>query len=269
VLVIGCGAGVTAGAIAIGPGVEHLTIAEIESSVPALAEAYFGDYNYHVIGNPKVTIRIDDGRHVLMTTDQQFDVITTDMIDPWVKGVATLFTREFFEAAKRHLRPGGVVTQFVQLYQSNREAVKSEIATFVEAFPNTIVWGNPTNGQGYDLVLMGSAEPLQIDVDELQARLDRPDHAQVVESLRAIGISSAVQLLSSYAASGADLAPWLRDASINRDRNLRLQYLAGLGLNIDDNGPIYREMLAYATFPTQLFTGSRSSIEALKGALSR
>jgi spermidine synthase len=153
--------------------------------------------------------------------------------------------------------------------QSNREAVKSEIATFVEAFPNAIVWGNPSDGQGYDLVLMGTAQATHIDVDELQARLDAPQYARVAESLRAIGISSAVQLLATYAGSGADLVPWLRDATINRDRNLRLQYLAGLGLNIDDNGPIYREMLGYTKFPAQLFTGSAASIEALKLALHK
>ena len=137
----------------------------------------------------------------------------------------------------------------------------------VDAFPNAIVWGNPTNGQGYDLVLMGTAEPIQVDIDELQARLDAPEYARVAESLRAIGIGSAVQLLSTYAGSGVDLAPWLRDAAINRDRNLRLQYLAGLGLNVDDNGPIYREMLAYAKFPAHLFTGSTASVEALRKAL--
>jgi spermidine synthase len=229
-----------------------------------VASTYFGDYNYHVVDNPKVTIRIDDGRHFLLTTDRKFDVITTDMIDPWVKGVATLFTREFFEAARQHLRPGGVVTQFVQLYQSSPEAVKSEIGTFVDVFPNTIVWGNPANGQGYDLVLMGQVEPIQIDVDELQARLDSPPYARVAESLRAIGVESAVQLLSTYAGSGSGLAPWLHDAVINRDRNLRLQYLAGRSVNLDESAAIYRELLGYLTFPEQVFTGSPASIRAVR-----
>ena len=67
-----------------------------------------------------------------------------------------LYTREFFDEAKNHLNPGGVVTLFVQLYESNPAAVKSEIATFLEAFPNGVVWGNTNNGQGYDLVLMPS-----------------------------------------------------------------------------------------------------------------
>ncbi len=65
-LVIGCGAGVTAGAVSIGPGVEHMTIAEIEPLVPASVSKYFGEHNYEVVDNPKVTIHIDDARHFLL-----------------------------------------------------------------------------------------------------------------------------------------------------------------------------------------------------------
>ena len=96
-----------------------------------------------------------------MTTDQKFDGITSDPLDPWVKGSAALYSREFFEAAKAHLNPGGVVTQWMQLYQTNEEAVKSEIATFFEVFPFGSIWVNNIDGQGYDLVLLGQAEPTQ------------------------------------------------------------------------------------------------------------
>ena len=64
------------------------------------------------------------------------------------------------------------MTLFVQLYESNTEAVKSEIATFIEAFPNGVVWGNTNNGAGYDLVLLGQVEDTKIDVDEIQAKLN-------------------------------------------------------------------------------------------------
>jgi spermidine synthase len=234
-----------------------------------VASAYFGDDNHHVIGDPRVSVRLDDGRHVLATTSETFDVITTDLIDPWVKGVASLFTREFFELAKRRLRPGGVVTQFVQLYQSSPKAVKTEIATFVEVFPNAIVWGNPHEGQGYDLVLLGQVDPVRIDVDAWQTRLDSAPYARVRESLRTIEIHSAVDLLATYAGSGRDLTLWLRDAAINRDRNLRLQYLAGLGLNLDEHGPIYREMLLHARFPADVFTGSPVTLDSLRKAIER
>jgi spermidine synthase len=268
-LVIGCGAGVTAGAVSIGPGVKHMTIAEIEPLVPASVSKYFGEYNYNVVDNPKVTVHIDDARHFLLTTDQMFDAITSDPLDPWVKGAATLYTREFFEVVKRHLNKGGVVTLFVQLYESNTAAVKSEIGTFLEAFPNGVVWGNTNNGQGYDLVLMGQVEPTVIDIDALQAKLDDPRYAQVRQSLDEIGIHSAVDLLSNYAGSAKDLAPWLKDAEINRDRNLRLQYLAGMGLNLYESAPIYADMLQYVQFPEKLFTGSPESIAAVRAGIER
>ena len=104
-------------------------------------------------------MHIDDARHFLQTTDETFDAITSDPLDPWVKGAAMLYTREFFELAKSRLNPGGVMTLFVQLYESNTEAVKSEIGTFFEAFPNGMIFANTFNGAGYDLVLLGQVEP--------------------------------------------------------------------------------------------------------------
>jgi spermidine synthase len=268
-LVIGCGAGVTAGAVSIGPSVTTMTIAEIEPLVPASVAEYFGEHNYNVVTNPKVTIHIDDARHFLLTTDQKFDAITSDPLDPWVKGAASLYTREFFELVKSRLNPGGVVTLFVQLYESNTEAVKSEIATFFEAFPNAVIWGNTNNGQGYDLVLMGQLDPIKIDLDEFDRKLGSPEYAQVAQSFREIGINSAVDFFSTYSGTPVDLAPWVKDASINRDRNLRLQYLAGLGLNLYESGPIYANMISYARYPEGMFTGSPERLAALREGISR
>src|SRR4029079_11342369 len=199
VLVIGCGAGVTAGAVSIDPAVQRETIAEIEPLVPRVVSTYFAEHNFDVVRNPKVTVQVDDARHFLFTTRQRFDAITSDPLDPWVKGAAMLYTREFFELAKSRLNPGGVMTLFVQLYESNREAVKSEIATFFEAFPQGMIFANLYNGQGYDLVLLGQAEGTTIDVDAMQAKLDRPEFAPVKPSLAQIGMNSAVDLFGTYA----------------------------------------------------------------------
>jgi spermidine synthase len=270
VLVIGCGAGVTAGAASIDPRVEQLTIAEIEPLVPRVVSTYFADYNFNVVKNPKTRVHLDDARHYLQTTGEKFDAITSDPLDPWVKGAAMLYTREFFEQAKRHLNPGGVVTLFVQLYESNTEAVKSEIATFMEAFPNGVVWGNTQQGRGYDLVLLGQLSPEPIDVDAIQQRLDLPEYAPVRQSLSEIGMNSAVDLFSTYAGTAAELQPWLKDASINRDRNLRLQYLAGLGLNLYESESIYAGMLAYASgYPSHLFVASDQTVAALRDGIRR
>jgi spermidine synthase len=270
VLVIGCGAGVTAGAVSIDPAVERETIAEIEPLVPKVVSKYFGDHNFNVVDNPKVHVQIDDARHYLITTNEKFDAITSDPLDPWVKGAAMLYTREFFEIVKRHLNPGGAVTLFVQLYESNTEAVKSEIATFFEAFPNGVVWGNTNNGAGYDLVLLGQVEPTKSDVDAIERKLRRPEYAPMAQSLREVGMNSAVDLFSTFAGQASDLAPWLQDASINRDRNLRLQFLAGMGLNLYQSDVIYSSMLAYAhRFPENLFVASPQTMQSLREAIQR
>ena len=270
VVVIGCGAGVTAGAVSIDPVVTNQTIAEIEPLVPKVVAKYFGDYNFHVVDNPKVHVRIDDARHYLNTTHEKFDAITSDPLDPWVKGAAMLYTREFFELAKKRLNPGGVVTLFVQLYESNTEAVKSEIGTFMEAFPHGVVWGNTNNGAGYDLVLLGQVEDTKINVDAIQAKLDRPEYAPMKQSLREIGMNSAVDLFSTFAGRASDLQPWLADAKINRDRDLRLQFLAGLGLNLYQSDVIYSGMLAYAhRFPDELFVASPDTMNALRAGIRR
>ncbi len=265
VLVIGCGAGVTAGAVSIDPSVEQLTIAEIEPLVPRVVSTYFAEHNFDVVENPKTHVHLDDARHYLLTTNEKFDAITSDPLDPWVKGAAMLYTREFFELAKAHLNPGGVVTLFVQLYESNTEAVKSEIATFLEAFPNGVVWGNTQNGAR---LRPRAARPGSSRRRSTSTRSSSgcsvPSTRRSRLSLSEIGMNSAVDLFSTYAGTATDLQPWLKDASINRDRNLRLQYLAGLGLNLYQSESIYADMLAYAS---GIRTICSSASDATKTAL--
>jgi spermidine synthase len=269
VLVIGCGAGVTAGAVSVDPQVRNETIAEIEPLVPQVVSKYFSDYNFNVVNNPKVNVHLDDARHYLLTTKEKFDAITSDPLDPWVRGAATLYTREFFEVAKQHLNPGGVVTLFVQLYESNDEAVKSEVATFLDAFPGGMVFANTSNGLGYDLVLLGQVNPKPIDIDRVQARLTDPANAPIANSLAQIGIHSAVDLFGNYAGHVSDMQGWLKGAQLNRDRNLRLQFLAGLGLNLYQSDAIYRNMIKESRYPEGLFTGSPATMQQLRAAVSQ
>jgi len=270
VLVIGCGAGITAGAAAIDPRVERETIVEIEPLVPEAASEYFTESNFGVLQNPKVRVRIDDGRHYLLTSKDRFDGITVDPLDPWVKGAANLYTKEFFEAMKAHLNPGGRVTMYVQLFETDLEAVKSLVATFFEVFPEGTLWGNPYEGRGHDIVLLGQAEPLRIDLDEMDRRFGyREEGNRVPESLAEIGMESPVDLFATYAGRKKDLAAWLKGAAINRDANLRMQYLAGLGLDRDDAAPIYAEILRYWRFPEDIFTSAEGRVDSLKRALNR
>jgi spermidine synthase len=266
VLVIGCGAGITAGAVSIDPRVERVTIVEIEPLVPKAAAAYFSTENFSVVEDPRVQLRIDDGRHYLLTTNERFDAITMDPLDPWVKGAANLYTQEFFEAARRRLNPGGVATVYIQLFETTNDAVKSAVATFFEVFPNGTIWGNPNEGKGHDMVLLGQAEPLRVDLDALEGRLKQADYDRVAQSLREVGMDSYLGLLATYAGQKSDLAEWLQGAAINRDQNLRMQYLAGFGLNLDNSAEIYADLLAHRRFPDTLFTSAEGRVERLRQA---
>jgi spermidine synthase len=265
VLIVGCGAGVTAGSFVVHPSIERIVICEIEPLIPRVVADFFGNENYNVVKDPRVQVVYDDARHYVLTTKDKFDIITSDPIHPWVKGAATLYTKEYFELCRRHLNPGGVVTQWVPLYESNFAVVKSEIATFFDVFPNGTIWSNDQAGEGYDVVLLGQVDAMKIDVDQLQQRLARDK--RVAQSLEDVGFKSALSLLATYAGQGSDLKTWLRDAEINLDRNLRLQYLAGMGVNSNQGASIYDEMLANRTFPEELFVFSAEHREALKKAL--
>ncbi len=264
VLIVGFGAGVTAGTFVPYPSVQRIVICEIEPLIPRKVSQYFRAENNDVFSDPRVEIVYDDARHYLLTTREKFDVITSDPVHPWVKGAAALYSREYFELVRRHLNPGGVVSQWVPLYQSSEGTVKGELATFLSAFPRGTVWANLHGGQGYDLVLLGGEGRTIIDLDALDARLKRPDQLAVARSLQEVGYSSWIALLSTYAGRDADLAPWLAGAKIIRDRNQWLQYQAGLESLTDEEADIYGHMVEYRRFPADLFVGSDRLVQELK-----
>lgn len=268
VLGIGFGAGVSAGTFTRYPGIEHITVCEIEPVIPPTSTRYFAKQDYDVYHNPRTRIVYDDARHYLMTTTDHFDIIASDPLDVFVKGTAALYTKEYFEAVKRHLNPGGMFTLYVPLYESDMRTVKSELRTFFEAFPHGTVWANTIEGRGYDMVFMGQQDPLRINLDEIEQRLARPDYALVAESLHEIGIGSPTGLLATYAGRRADLMPWLRDSDINSDGDLRLQYIGGWGINSSMEDQIYRELISYRRPPGDLFTGSPEHLQSLMEAMN-
>jgi spermidine synthase len=266
-LVVGFGAGVTAGSLALHPSIERIVICEIEPLIPQVVSRFFRRENYNVIRDKRVEVIYDDARHYMLTGREVFDVITSDPVHPWVKGAATLYSKEYFEMCRRRLKPGGTMVQWVPLYESDAGAVKSEMATFFSVFRDGTIWANELDGEGYDVVLLGRDRGGKIDVDALARRLARPDHASVARSLTEVFLGSAPALLETYAGRARDLGPWLLGAAITSDRNLRLQYLAGMGLNANRGAAIYREILGYRRYPEDLFAASESYREALEQAL--
>src|SRR5262249_53105302 len=152
---------------------------------------YFRAENHEVLQDPRVKLLYDDARHFILTSRDKFDIITSDPIHPWVKGAATLYTKEYFELCKSHLNPGGLITQWVPLYENNIQAIKTTLATFFSVFPDGTIWGNDDMGEGYDIVLLGQSYPIEINIDDLQRRWHSSDFRLVDQSLSETGIRSA------------------------------------------------------------------------------
>ncbi|HTB62336.1 MAG TPA: hypothetical protein VK737_02005 [Opitutales bacterium] len=282
VLVVACGAGVTAGTFLLQPSVEEITICDIEPLVPKYVTPMFTKENYGItdnvvnenprivhtpVGDKKVTVVYDDGRHFIRTTKEKFDVITSDPIDPWVKGCAALNTVEYYSMCKDHLNPGGVMSLWIPFYESNDESAKSVLGTFFKVYPNGILWSNDYTGDGYDAVLFAQVEPTKINVDEWQARLDSAPFAAEKQSLAEAGFHSAVELLGTYAGRAADLGDWMAGAQINEDSNLRLQYIAGMALNTYDGPGILQRILQHYKYPADMFVGSEQMKQAVRQAI--
>jgi spermidine synthase len=159
------------------------------------------------------------------------------------------------------------VTQWIPLYETDFDTIRSELATFFEVFPHATIWNSDATNQGYDTVVIGQAEPGPIDIDALDARLKRPDHASVAASLSEVALGSAIDLLATYAGRQDELAGWLQGAQVNRDINMRLQYLAGWGLNFNRADLLYQKILSYRKFPEDLFLGSPDNLNILRALL--
>lgn len=249
VLVVGLGAGITAGALLVHPEVKRVVICEIEPRVVQAAR-YFSSENHSVLSDPRVQFVQDDARHFLATTREAFDIITSDPIHPWVRGNSVLFSREYYSIVKQKLKPGGIATQWVPLYETSEAAIKIQMRTFMDAFPNGTVWNTQKEG-GYDVVVLGQIEPTRIDVQRVEQRIQ--DSTEVKQSLADVRINSAIELLASYAAGGPDLEGWLGDTPVNRDFSLKLEYISGLAADLQKADDIYASMTRSRSYPSDLF----------------
>ncbi|TFH65084.1 MAG: hypothetical protein E4G91_03740, partial [Candidatus Zixiibacteriota bacterium] len=164
VMVIGFGIGVTTSAIASHPEVESIECVEL---VAGLKEAaiFYRDLNHDVVEDPRLKIISGDGRHYLQQTSNTYDLISCDPTHP-ILGSGNLYTKDYFELCRKHLNPGGVVSQYLPLHKLRTEEFMGIISTFHSVFPNCVVWlGN------IHAVLLGSIDPIKIDFEQWSARV--------------------------------------------------------------------------------------------------
>ncbi len=232
-LIVGLGAGVTAGAIAIYE-IEELVAVELEEGVFA-ASRFFAEENHGVLDNPAVTIRIDDGRNYLKMTEERFDVISSAPNFPSLSGSGALYSLEYFRLAKSRLAPGGIMCQFVPIWRLYPAEVKTIIASFREVFPRIRVFST-----GLSLVMLGRDEPFPpVDMEELTRRVSRP---AVRESLLGIGVRGPVELLSFYQYDEPEIDRFIDGAKLNTDNNPRIEFLAPTSLFANTVGMNRREL---------------------------
>ncbi|MBL8841203.1 MAG: fused MFS/spermidine synthase [Planctomycetes bacterium] len=193
--VLGYGAGVTAAAASRYGG--RVTCAEIEEEVLAVSH-HFADVNRAAHADPNIALIADDGRALLRRAPVRYDVITTEPSNPWLAGMAGLFTVEFYELCRERLAPGGVLCQWVQLYWSSPEDYQAIFATLGSVFPHVAIW-KTTSG---DTLMLGAMEPLALDPAELAQRAAaRP---WLAPSLAGSSASLAAQLAPMALLAGND-----------------------------------------------------------------
>jgi len=167
-LVIGYGSGVTARVLAETPGMAQVRIVEIEPAVLAM-DSLFRHVNGGVLGRPGVSIVVDDARSALQLSPTRFDVVMSEPSNPWVAGIATLYTPEFFHIVRSRLADDGVFCQWIQLYQLPLPIVAGIVRNIREVFPHVEMWF----GESHDLMVVASPRPITYDPDWL-ARLLGP-----------------------------------------------------------------------------------------------
>lgn len=217
ILVVGMGSGMTAGATSVHPGVERVTLVEIEPKVVGVART-FAAYNHRVLDHPRLRVVFNDGRNFLMTTPETFDVITADPIHPWFRAAGYLYTTQYFKLAAEHLNPGGVIAQWLPIYELSPQDVRSIVRTFREHFKHTLLWLTH-----YDAELIGSNDPLAIDEAELARRLAVP---AVAADLQKVMMGTPADLLSYFVMGTDGMARFGAGGILNTDDRLYLEFSA-------------------------------------------
>ncbi len=199
-LVIGLGGGATAGALSEHTGV-NVDIVELSREVTQAADLFFGPINFGVLRKPTVRLHVDDGRNFLLLTNSRYDVITADVILPIHAGSGNLYSEEYFRLARRALKPGGLVVQWV----AGTDAEYKIIArTFLSVFPETTLWGDGT-------LMLGSVEPLRLRKQDFDWKLQVPVRRTMIRcsasTASRICSSSTVRVPRSSGSSSAKDQP--------------------------------------------------------------
>ena len=223
---IGLASGITLGALTLHPELEQIDVIELEPNMPN-ATRFFDAWNHSALDDPRVHVLGNDGRNqLLLTPEGTYDLIVAEPSNPWLTGVSNLFTREFFEMGKKRLAPGGVWSQWVQMYGMDERDLQSILRTFATVYPYVEVFSTI---QDADLVMIGSDQPLPFDERTAGALANK--NPAVHAELASVGVEDAYDLLSHFLFDG-DVVRWRTTGiPLNTDDNLLVEFSAPKNLH--------------------------------------
>lgn len=248
--VVGLGSGMTAGAVLTHP-VREVDVFEIE---PAVVEAsrYFESLNGRPLDDPRLRLVMGDARGSLRKQHTHYDVIISEPSNPWMTGVANLFTREFFELAASRLAPGGLMAQWFHLYGMSEESAREVVATFQSVFPHTVAF------KDRDLILLGSDQPIGFALDRMEHRFAEP---AVRASLAEAFVRYPADLLVKLRLDENGVEAYAAGAPLNTDDNMRLELASPRALYDDRLASIRSELDEFPPAPLSLLTGYGSQAD--------
>ena len=217
VYIIGLGSGVTLGAALTHP-IERAVVSEISPEVVAASRA-FATENHGALNDPRARLIVGDGRSHLLLSQDQYDVIISEPSNPWMAGVSTLFTREFFAAAHRRLKPGGILCQWAHTYNIGDPDLRSIVSTFLSEFPDGSAW---LVGES-DLLLLGSSTRIRALDEGVAGAWQR---AGVAADLAQVAVQDPFSVLTLFVGRGADLRAYVDGAALQTDDMLSLEFSA-------------------------------------------
>jgi spermidine synthase len=217
ICIIGLGSGVTLASALLHPA----TTVDVVEISPQVVEAsrLFADANHHALDDPRTHLILGDGRTHLTLSNQHYDVIISEPSNPWMAGVAALFTREFLTAVRERLAPGGILCQWAHTYNISDADLRSIVATFAAVFPNGTMW---LMGDG-DLLLVGSNRSDPLKLDNIAVNWER---SKVAADLREAAAYEPFALLSSYVAGPAEIHRYVSGAAVQSDDRMALEFSA-------------------------------------------
>ena len=240
VMVICFGTGQTTGAAGVHPRVKRVDSIELSSSVIHAAPS-FQNENHNALNNPKINIVLQDGRNFLLTTQKRYDVITGEPPPPRTAFTVNLYTKDFYQAAKDRLKPGGLMAQWIPLHSQSAREVDMHFKTFLSVFPHAIGWMSVAN----EILIIGSDQPIQIDFKKLKERLAEPPVAQ---AMRDIHIPDATSLLSNIWFLEEEMQRLSADQPMITDNRPRIEFYLDYGKAIGLAG---QERLVFNRTPVE------------------